>query len=222
MIIIMVLTLLFEWIGGMRCVAMTDCIQASIMVGAYMCLPIIIAKNFGGWRDLNPDTYPRPDFYQTPSWEGQMDFWQFAITCYTFFTLPHLMQRNYAARDLFSLKCAFVSMAVGAWLLMFSGVFIGTVAVSILADKENVTNPLVAILEEVMGLGSFPLFVGLLTITAILAAIMSTVDSLLVAMSQIVTEEIVYPLYPNASPDEMTWCGRAVSTAAVVFSIVLG
>jgi solute:Na+ symporter, SSS family len=218
----MAVTLLFEWIGGMRCVAMTDCIQASIMITAYVCLPIIIVKNYGGWAALDPNTYPRPDFYQTPSWEDQMDFWQFVITCFTFFTLPHLMQRTYAAKDLLSLKCAYVSMTIGAWLLMFTGVFIGTVGVSILADKQNVTNPLTAILEEVMGLGGFPLVIGLLTFTASLAAIMSTVDSLLVAISQVVTEEIAYPLYPNASPNEMTWCGRAVSFAAVVFSTALG
>lgn len=222
-LIIMTVTLLFEWIGGLRCVAMTDCIQASIMVVAYICLPIIIRKNFGGWAELDPTTYPRPDFYQTPSWDEQLDFWQFAMSTFTFFTLPHLMQRAYAASDLSSLKAAYVTMSIGMWLLMFGGVFIGTVGVSILADKEGpILNPLTEILGEVMALGNFPLVVGLVAITASLAAIMSTVDSLLVAMSQIFTEEIAYPMYPTATPREMAWIGRVVSFVAVFIATTLG
>ena len=219
----MTLTLLFEWIGGLRCVAMTDCIQAGIMIIAYICLPIIVSKHFGGWKDLSPDTYPRPDFYQTPSVESQMDFWQFATSTFTFFTLPHLMQRTYAAKDLSSLKMAYVAMTFGMWLLMFGGVFLGTVGVSVLADRqEPILNPFAAIVEEIMELGTFPLVVGLVTITASLAAIMSTVDSLLVAMSQLVTEEVAYPLYPHSTPKEMAWVGRAVSFVAVIIATSLG
>ncbi|CAB9503644.1 Sodium/proline symporter [Seminavis robusta] len=222
-LLIVSVTLMFEWIGGLRCVAMTDCIQASIMIVAYFVLPLIIVRNYGGWQALSLDTYPRPDFYQTPSWEDQMDFWQFALSTFTFFTLPHLMQRAYAARDLVSLRTAYVSMTGGMWLLMFGGVFIGTVGVAIVPDDgEAIVNPLAAILEEIMNLGGFPLLIGLITITASLAAIMSTVDSLLVAISQLVTEEVAYPLYPNATPDKMAWVGRAVSFVAIVIATVLG
>jgi len=222
-IIVMAVTLMFEWVGGMRCVAITDCIQAAIMILAYLFLTITLKKNYGGWSEIDLASYPRTDFYQTPSWQEQMDFWQFAITCFTFFTLPHLMQRIYAARDLPSLKTAFCAMTCGAWLLMFGGTFVGTVGVAVLAGREgDIANPLTSILEEVMSLGGFPLFVGLITFTASLAAIMSTVDSLLVAISQLVTEEIAYPLYPNSAPETMAWCGRLVSLVSVVFATVLG
>lgn len=217
-----VLNKLFEWIGGLRCVAMTDCVQAAIMILAYICLPIIIRKNFGGWIELDPQTYPRPDFYRTPSWDAQLNFWQFGISAFTFFTLPHLMQRAYAASDLRSLKAAYFTMTCGMWLLMFGGVFIGTVGVSILEGRGHVANPLTAILKEVMDLGKFPFLVGLIAITASIAAIMSTVDSLLVAISQLVTEEIAYPLRPNSTPAEMAWVGRAVSFMAVIIATTLG
>jgi Na+/proline symporter len=46
-----------------------------------------------------------------------------------------------------------------------------------------------------MDLGGFPYFMELIAVTASLAAIMSTADSLLIAISQIVTEEIVYPVW---------------------------
>lgn len=66
-LIIMLLTLLFEWVGGINCVALTDCVQGCIMLVAYVCLPIIITRNFGGWDSIDPETYPRQDYIQTPS-----------------------------------------------------------------------------------------------------------------------------------------------------------
>lgn len=91
-ILIMVLILLFEWAGGLNSVALTDTIQAVIMVTSFILIPFVIIKNWGGWRDLDPETYPKPEFYQTPSKESQWDFWQFSLINFGFFTLPHLMQ----------------------------------------------------------------------------------------------------------------------------------
>jgi Na+/proline symporter len=59
--------LIFECIGGLNSVALTDSIQAVIMIFAFISIPIIIKLNFGGWSNLNPMTYPRPEFYQTPT-----------------------------------------------------------------------------------------------------------------------------------------------------------
>ncbi|CAB9503729.1 Sodium/proline symporter [Seminavis robusta] len=224
-LIIMAITLLLEWVGGLRCVAMTDCVQGGVMAVAYLCLPPIIAKHFGGWKSIDPTVYPRPDFYQTPTRAAQLNMWQFCITLFSFFSFPHMMQRNYAARDLVSLKYAYATMGAGVWVLMLGGVFIGTVAVQILKDlgkDETVTNAFTELLSEVIGLGGFPKLVGLLAVTATLAAIMSTADSLLVAISQLVTEEVVYPFSPDASPATMVWVGRAVSFCAVVISSLMG
>ena len=70
-IIIMAIILAFEWAGGLAVVALSDSIQGFVMVISFTCLPLVILKNWGGWKDLSPLTYPRPDFYQTPSSEDQ-------------------------------------------------------------------------------------------------------------------------------------------------------
>jgi sodium/proline symporter len=173
-LIIMAITLLLEWIGGLRCVAMTDCIQGGIMIVAYSALPILVAKHFGGWKDLldttttNSSDQRVQEFYATPSREEQLDFWQFSITTFTFFTLPHLMQRTYAARDLVSLKYAYVGMTLGSWFFMVGATFIGTMAVKILAtttdndddeqqeQEEEITSPFTEVLNLVIDLGGFP------------------------------------------------------------------
>jgi Na+/pantothenate symporter len=80
------------------------------------------------------------------------------------------------------------------WFMMMVAVFIGTLGVQILDGAETLS-PFTDILEQVMDLGGFPYFMELIAVTASLAAIMSTADSLLIAISQIVTEEIVYPVW---------------------------
>lgn len=133
------------------------------------------------------------------------------------------MQRTYAAQDLFSLKCAYIGLSGGMWFMMMVGVFIGTMGVQILADEEDeVTNAFTAVLEKVMDLGGLAKGIGLIAVTASLAAIMSTADSLLIAISQLVTEEIVYPLCPEAAPSDMAWVGRAISFAAASLATIMG
>jgi sodium/proline symporter len=225
-IAIMTITLLFEWVGGISCVALTDCVQGAIMFVALIVLPMIIAAETGGWQGLDPATYPKPEFYSTPSAKQQLGFWQFSVQTFTFFTLPHLMQRTYAARDLNSLKYAYTTLTSGMWFMMAVGVFVGTVGVDMLGEKilagEKIRSPYVSILEEVMDFGFFSKIVGLIAFTASVAAIMSTADSLLIAISQLVTQEIVYPLRPDASPEDMAWVGRGVSLVSAILATVLG
>ena len=108
-ILIMFLILLFEWAGGLSSVAITDVIQGIVMITSFTFLSVVVKKNFGGWVDLDPNIYPRKDFYQTPSTETQIGMWQFSLINISVFTLPQFMQRNYAARDLKSLKVGWLA-----------------------------------------------------------------------------------------------------------------
>lgn len=225
-IIIMALILVFEWVGGLNSVALTDSIQAVVMVISFVIIPSVLVRNFGGWKDLDPETFPQPSFYQTMTKEQQWDFWQFSVVNFSFFTLPHLLQRTYAARDLKSLRMGYAVMTMGPWFTSFVGIFMGTVGVAILANEDgspaSPSNPFAAILEEMMNLGGFSMAAGTIAVTASLAAIMSTADSLIIAISQLVTVEIVYPLRQNASPTEVAMVGKVVSFLSVALSLLVG
>lgn len=183
-IIIFVLIILFEWTGGLVSVASTDAIQGIVMSLAFLALPVVIHRNFGGWSDLDPATYPEPTFYQNPTAKTQWLMWNFGLVNVGFFSLPHLLQRTYAARDLKSLKWGYSALAVGAWFTWMPGIFLGTMGVKILADAgiENPSSPFAAILEQIMSIGGFPEAVGVIAFTASLAAIMSTADSIIIAI----------------------------------------
>lgn len=225
-IIIMTLILIFEWVGGLSSVALTDCIQAVVMVSSFIVIPSIILKNYGGWTDLDPETYPKPYFYQTPSQPYQWLYWQFAIVNFSFFTLPHLVQRTYAAKTPQALQVGYTVMAFGPWLTTLVGLFMGTIGVVILADDAGnpalVANPFASILEELMDLGTFAKMAGVICVTASLAAIMSTADSLIIAISQLITVEIVHPLRPSTTPSEIGFIGKFVSLCAVGLSVLIG
>ena len=131
------------------------------------------------------------------------------------------MQRLYAARDLATLRFSWTIMAAGPWATMFVSIFLGTVGVQILGGAD-VASPFSAILEEIMGLGGFAQASATIAFTASLAAIMSTADSLIIAISQLITAEVVYPLRPKATPGEITFAGRIVSLFTVIFSLIIG
>jgi Na+/pantothenate symporter len=202
-------------------VALSDAVQGVVMLVSFICLPLVILKNFGGWHDFDPLTYGRPDFYQTPSADDQWINWQFSFVNICIFTLPHLIQRVYSAKDLSSLKVGFVVNCIGPWATSFVGVFIGTMGV-VMGVARDVPHPFTAIIEQVMVLGGFAEVVGVIALTASLAAIMSTTDSLLIAISHLVTVEIIWPLYPTASQNQLVWAGRLTSLFSVMMGLIIG
>lgn len=225
-ILIMALILVFEWVGGLNSVALTDCIQALVMTASFIIIPSMIVKHFGGWADMDPESYPRPEFYQTLSIADQWEFWQFSIVNVSFFTLPHLVQRTYAAKSPASLRMGYGVMTLSPWLTTIIGIAMGTVGIVILADEDgNATkpiNPFASILERIMDLGTFPEIAGSMAFTASLAAIMSTADSLIIAISQLVTVEIVLPLNPETCASEITFIGKFSSLVAATLAILFG
>lgn len=100
--------------------------------------------------------------------------------------------------------------------------FIGTVGVKILGENANPANPFSAILEEVMNLGGFAKGAGVIALTASLAAIMSTADSLIIAISQLATMEFIKPNMPEISPVKLTVYAKGVSLISVSIALLIG
>lgn len=108
------------------------------------------------------------------------------------------------------------------WFTTFVGVFMGTVGVKILGAGATPANPFSAVLEEVMNLGGFAKVAGVVAVTASLAAIMSTADSLIIAVSQLITMEVLRPNLTNSSPERLTMLARLVSLGSVVVALMIG
>lgn len=85
-------------------------------------------------------------------------------------------------------------------------------------------NPFAVILEQVMLLGGFAKVVGVLAFTASLAAIMSTADSLIIAISQLVTARRMLSIHSNQQQlvfKLRTWIGRSVSLFSTIVAAII-
>lgn len=103
----------------------------------------------------------------------------------------------------------------------------GTMGVAILVNPadgspQTPDDPFTSILESLMDVGGFAEAVACIGITASLAAIMSTADSLIIAISQLLTVEIFYPMMPSSTPKKMAWYGRLSSVLAVALALAVG
>jgi len=65
-----------EWVGGLSAVALTDTVQGAIMILGSIAVACVIKVHYGGWTALDPETFYRPEFYQTPSRQQQWYWWQ--------------------------------------------------------------------------------------------------------------------------------------------------
>lgn len=125
----------------------------------------------------------------------------------------------------------------------------GTIGVTILVAQDGTplesNDPFSDILEALMELGGFANIVAVIATTGSLAAIMSTADSLIIAISQLVTVEILEPLLTTSSDESssslstttatsvepqkettahprMVWYGRITSIVSVLVALLIG
>ena len=204
------------------------------MVLGSLAVTCVIKKNFGGWTALDPYTFPRPEFYQTPSRKQQWDFWQEGFLQAGAVFFPVQIQRLYAAADLKGVRMGAIACFFGPWAAQFGSVFLGIMGVQLLGnscppvgDPEhescmNPASPFAATLDVLMSMGGFPEVAAVILYTSALAAIMSTTDSVLISISQIFTTEVVYPLKPDATPNQVNWMGRIVSTIVAALALITG
>lgn len=89
------------------------------------------------------------------------------------------------------------------------------------AECRNVPSPYVAILNTLMSLKGFPEGAAIILYCAALAAVMSTTDSVLISISQIVTTDVLYPMRPDSTPQQVAWMGRAVSAVIASLSLIV-
>ena len=98
-------------------------------------------------------------------------------------------------------------------------------AITDVAENEacnDPASPFSSVLNILMLGGGFGEVAAVILYTSALAAIMSTTDSVLISISQIITSDILYPMRPNATPSQVAWFGRFVSAAVAALSLIVG
>ncbi len=189
--------LIYTLFGGMRGVAWTDVFQGGMLIVLLLVALVIVAAPLGGLPAANqsaalrwPDLFSRPGMggaFPAGIWLGYMLLWFFADPMF-----PQLFQRFYAARGRRALRTTMVMYPLITGIL-----FLLPVTIGVLGRLTFPELPAGEASDRILPLllGRFaPGPLEALILTAALAALMSTLDSQLLTLSSMFTQDLVRPL----------------------------
>jgi len=217
-------------LGGMRAVAWTDALQGALLALGFVLLVVLLRERFGSLGDatallrrsdlLHGTRYTLPpDAARCREWLSYVLTVGFGICLY-----PQAIQRIYAARSAGALRRSLTLMAFMPLPTMLVSLAAGIMALAYLpglggADADQAFGRLLRELQGHSWLGHAMVVV---TLSAVLAAMMSTADSALLSLSSMVTKDL-YARYvdPAAGEATLTRLGKLCSWSVIAVLIGL-
>ncbi len=206
---------IYETLGGLRSVAWTDVIQVIILLLGCAFIFGTIEYQYGGLTETAKYYLTeRPEVWDAPSWD-QKRLWLSTILI-IFFSIPiypQAIQRIYAAKNETTLRRSFQLMVFMPLVTTLFIVVVGIVGAAQLpgldrGSSEQITLLLLADIAHNIPAVSMVL---VLFVTAAVAAIMSTIDSALLAISSLFTQDLYRLVKPEASSSHLTNTGKIFS-----------
>ncbi len=191
------ITVVFSIWAGLRSVALTDALQASIMLVACCILVAFIGISFfpGGWGNAFS---ARPELLKV-TWPFPM-FLGLTLP-WTFFALtnPQVVQRLYAPKDIRSIRGMVAGFSVFGFIYTVLCVLLGLSAALLVPGLENPDGAMAALLTKV------PRGLALLVVLSIFAAAVSTLNSIILTLSSMFGRDLVRALTPLSEEKELVW-----------------
>ncbi|MGE4373930.1 MAG: sodium/proline symporter PutP [Xanthobacter sp.] len=209
----------YTFLGGFLAVSWTDFVQGILMFLALCAVPVVTIMEVGGWNEtVTRVAAVDPSYLDAFSGMTFMGIVSLLAWGLGYFGQPHILARFMALRSANDVpKARFIGMG---WMVvsLFGSIFTGFVGIAYLSqgnplgDEEQVFIVLTNVLFH-------PVIAGIL-MAAILAAIMSTIDSQLLVASSAITEDFYKQLFRrNAGDLELVWIGRLSVLAIALLAI---
>ena len=227
-VLLTLVVLVYETVGGMRAVAWTDTVQGLMLMVGLTGLLVAAAPT--------PDHLTRltewiaatsPEKTAVPGWDVCRN-WMSTLVLIGFSgaVYPHAIQRIYAARDTASLRRSFSVMVFLPILTTGSVFLVGLLGIEQLADAGSIEADQVMplLLAEWSGRSPVLYALSLLVIVAVVSAIMSTADSVLLSLSSILAKDVLgTTVLRGADEARLTQAGKTLSwvLVAVLVGIAL-
>lgn len=219
-------TIVYTLIGGFLAVSWTDAVQASLMILALILVPLIVIAGSGGPLDAHATiaaaTPAKADWFHGTSFVGIVSLLGWGLG---YVGQPHILARFMAAESLAAIRPA---RRIGmSWMVVCLA---GAVAVGYYANawyaahpelagavNENPERVFILLAQQLFN----PWIAGVL-LSAVLAAIMSTLSCQLLVCSSALTEDFYKPfLRPQAGQRELIWVGRGALLAVALVAVAL-
>ena len=224
LLLIAVVTGLYTMLGGMKAVVWTDAAQGIILLGMSIFATVLVVGEFGGVSGIflkmaegSPKhlRIPGPDnTYTDMNW-----MIQFLVLPFGVWFGPQMLVRILAARDKKSIYASSLAIPISQiFLFMIAGPILGFAGFLTFGPGVEAPDQIVPMLMREY----VPLAIGSFIMAGAIAAGMSTVDSMILAISQIVTKDFVSQ-FRYVSPRGAVTIGRIVTilTVSVGFAIAL-
>ncbi|TVP84907.1 MAG: sodium/proline symporter PutP [Alkalicoccus sp.] len=210
----------YTFLGGFLAVSWTDFVQGILMFLALIIIPIVAIFDFGGVgptfdtiRSIDPNNL---SLFGGVGIIGIISLLGWGLG---YFGQPHIIVRFMAIRSMKELPKAQTIGITWVILSMTGAVFTGLVGIAYFADQP-LDNPETVFLSFTQVL-FHPVVAGVL-LAAVLAAIMSTVDSQLLVSSSALAEDFYKGfLRKNASQKELVMVGRIGVLAVAGVALLL-
>ncbi|HSK40413.1 MAG TPA: sodium/proline symporter PutP [Arenibaculum sp.] len=210
----------YTFLGGYLAVCWTDFIQGILMFLALVAVPVVAIFDLGGWRAtvnavgaIDPG---RLDAFTGTTGLGIVSLMAWGLG---YFGQPHILARFMGIRSSDDVPAArLIGMS---WMVasLFGAIFTGFVAIAWFRDRplDNAETAFIQLTQLLFN----PWIAGIL-LAAILAAIMSTVDSQLLVSSSTLTEDFYKAfLRRSAGERELVWVGRFAVLLIALIAVLL-
>lgn len=224
-IILSLIMVIYETLGGMRSVAWTDVIQGVLLLAGVILIFFTIQVEYGGMsaaaellKYSNPDALLPPTWPDKRLWLSTILLAFFGISVY-----PHAIQRIYAAKDEKTLKRSFQIMVFMPLITTFFMVMVGLVGLAMIPglDRQGSEQITLLMLNDLAQRIPAISILMVIFLSAAVAAIMSTVDSALLAISSMVTQNFYGRARPQKSQAQLISMGKIISWIVMVLAVYL-
>jgi SSS family solute:Na+ symporter len=215
----------YETLGGLRAVAWTDVLQGLILMVACVAIFFAIGLHYGTpgqsaarLLEVAPDKWGPPSTGGKLGWASTLLLVTFGVSIY-----PHAIQRIYAARSARVLRRSMQWMLVMPFLTTLLMVGVGLVGAAHFPDltTDQSEQVVLIVLQDLARAVPAVRILIVVLVCALIAAIMSTVDSALLAISSLVTQDL-YALYrPGGDQATLARLGKGFSWLLMALLVIL-
>lgn len=213
---------IYTFIGGFRAVVLTDTIQGMVMVIGTLLLLGGVIYAVGGVENavnrleaINPQLIEPYGIDERPlDFTFMASFW--VLVCFGLIGLPHLAVRSMAYKDSKALHRAVVIGTVVVAVLMFGMHLAGTLGRALIPDLKVADQVIPTLMLQVL-----PPIVAGIFLAAPMAAIMSSIDSLLIQSSSTLIKDLYLAVRPKAIADEQRIKFFSTVTTLVITVLVV-
>jgi SSS family transporter len=219
----LVIILFYTTVGGFKAVAYSDLLQGVLMFAGLLVLPIVGIAAVGGWSELTTQlgaidpSLLEPMGKQGWSPAGIASTIGFIGIGLAFLGTPQLLTRFISAKSKNEIVSGSVIAVICIVVFDIGAVFAGMsgrVLFGGLADPETILPTMSAELFPAVFTGIF--------LVIVLAAIMSTVDSLLILVSSAVVRDVIQKVFdPDLTERQLSMLGKLTTAVVGVGALAL-